>query len=633
MQTDWRENSRLPDQNPARASGSPSSSQSNPQTQTQPRPQKNSLASCTSCADLGVECVARSQQFDFSAEDAGLTHARVNGYVESLRRRVAELEQKVNAAEQKHILARRPSGLPEVISPITGKRRRSTEAHIDPGPGTETSLANGDEQSTVEDTMSAIGLLSNKAMAESRVNTSNEPHKLSIIESISAALAVDGRDPSTASTSQHSSLVDGQLIPLTRDLTLSHMQRFINWGVWLPYIDEDHLMEQYNKVLDRNEQIGNPDQAALPHFNTYLAIAIGISMSPDTNRFSALAMNLHAEAVKLLPSILHSQEPLDTLHCMLLLAVFSMFSPSGGSTWHLMGFIMTNCIASGLHKTAIPQARLGGNSSYRVEWLFWTVYLWDRCISSCMGRPFSISDDDISVSIPEAPANDNESDLPAQVRSKLALSRHLLVHAQLTSDICGGKQPSALFSYSNLSFWREFPPTNNIESLSGCSSECLDQLACRAMILIVTHTSSAPTNSLLTLGDSPEIETDTVSSCKRLIERFYNSSGSSTATVSFLDAYTILAAAVIYLCLVQRMPQPNQQEFARTFEVVSKASVLLTQCSTRFAAMNVFQQFLLSLSTKIMEGQGSLQQYLDFIPGEIPIHLRRFVQNYASSGF
>ncbi|KAI6764078.1 hypothetical protein HG530_007867 [Fusarium avenaceum] len=564
MQTDWRENSRLSDPNPARASRSPSSSQSNPQTQTQ---QKNSLAcercfkrkqkcdrlrpACTSCADLGVECVARSQQFDFSVEDAGLTHARVNGYVESLRRRVAELEQKVNAAEQKHILARRTSGLPEVISPITGKRRRSTEAHINVGPGTETSLANGDEQSTVEDTMSAIGLLSNKAMAESRVNTSNEPHKLSIIESISAALAVDGRDPSTASTSQHSSLVDGQLIPLTRDLTLSHMQRFINWGVWLPYIDEDHLMEQYNKVLDRNEQIGNPDQAALPHFNTYLAIAIGISMSPDTNRFSALAMNLHAEAVKLLPSILHSQEPLDTLHCMLLLAVFSMFSPSGGSTWHLMGFIMTNCIASGLHKTAIPQARLGGNSSYRVEWLFWTVYLWDRCISSCMGRPFSISDDDISVSIPEAPANDNESDLPAQVRSKLALSRHLLVHAQLTSDICGGKQP-------------------------------------------ITHTSSAPTNSLLTLGDSPEIETDTVSS----------------STVSFLDAYTILAAAVIYLCLVQRMPQPNQQEFARTFEVVSKASVLLTQCSTRFAAMNVFQQFLLSLSTKIMEGQGSLQVWL-----------------------
>jgi hypothetical protein len=127
------------------------------------------------------------------------------------------------------------------------------------------------------------------------------------------------------------------------------------------------------------------------------------------------------------------------------------------------------------------------------------------------------------------------------------------------------------------------------------------------MVLIITHTSGAPTNSLLALGDSPEIETDTVSSCKKLIERLYNSSGNSIATVSFLDAYDILAAAVVYICLVQRISQPDQQGFARTFEVVSKASVLLTQCSTRFAAISVFQQFLLSLSTKIMEGQASLQ--------------------------
>ncbi|KAM0198897.1 hypothetical protein ACHAPA_010848 [Fusarium lateritium] len=238
-------------------------------------------------------------------------HARANGYVESLRRRVAELEQKVKTAEQKHVQARRSSGPSEVISPITGKRRRSTETHIQVGPGTEALLVNGDEQSTVEDTMSAIGLLSNKAMAESRVNTGNEPHKLSIIESILAALAVDGRDPSTASTSQQASL-DGQLIPLTRDLTLNHMQRFLDWSVWLPYINEVRFMEQYSNLLDHTEQVGNTEKAALYHFNVYLAIAIGMNMSPETNRFSALAMDLHAEAVKLLPLILHLQDPLDT---------------------------------------------------------------------------------------------------------------------------------------------------------------------------------------------------------------------------------------------------------------------------------------------------------------------------------
>lgn len=242
----------------------------------------------------------------------------------------------------------------------------------------EQTAANGEEQSSVQDTMSAIGLLSNKAMAESRTNTGDKPHKLAIIESISAALTVDGRDPSKASSCQPVYVIDEQLIPLTRELTLSHFQRFLDWSVWLPHIDENHFFEQYEAVLETSNHGADPARTALPRFNTYLAIAIGISMSPDAGRLSSLATNLHAAAVKLLPYILHSQEPLDTLHCMLLLAAFSMFSASGGSTWHLMGFIMTNCIAAGLHKTVPPRNTSDTEYTCRLEWLFWSVYLWDR---------------------------------------------------------------------------------------------------------------------------------------------------------------------------------------------------------------------------------------------------------------
>lgn len=233
--------------------------------------------------------------------------------------------------------------------------------------------------------------------------------------------------------------------------------------------------------------------------------------------------------------------------------------------------------------------------------------------------------------------------------NKLAYSRHLVVHAQLVSDICGSRQTSPIFSYGNLCFWREFPPpTNDTVSQRG-QLDFLDQLSCRAMILIVNPPSDTGTNSLLSVGESPEIKTDAINSCKSFIERLYSKPTTDTTTASFLDAYTILAAAVVYLCLVQTLPHSNQQGFAQTFEVVSKASVLLTQCSTRFIAVSVFQQFLLSLSTKIMEGPASVQvnilasqgsklklwltsdqDYLEFIPLEVPIHLRSLVQSYAS---
>ncbi|QPC69285.1 hypothetical protein HYE68_000037 [Fusarium pseudograminearum] len=417
MTTDWRERSELSDSNPAQASGNPSSSQAKHRVACQRcfrRKQKcdRIRPACTSCAAQGVECIARSQQFDFDSEETGLTPARVNGYVESLKRRVAELEQKVKAAEISHVQTRR-SFNSDITLPINGKRRRSTEGYVPVvNAETDNTWSNGEDQSTVEDTMSAIGLLSNRAMAESRAHIGNEPHKLSMIESISAALAVDGQDPSkaSASSSHHIPLNDDQPIALTPDLTSIYIQRFIDWSVWLPHIDESHLMQQYHAVVDSD----GTDQPSLHRFNTYLSVAIGISMSSEKGRLTALATNLHSTAVKLLPSILHSQEPFDTLH-----------------------------------------------------------------------------------------------------------------------------------------------------------------------------------------------------------------------SASFLDAYTILAAAVVYLCLVQT-PHPNQQGFAQTFEVVSKASVLLTQCSTRFIAISVFQQFLLSLSTKIMEGPASVQEYLEFIPLEIPIHLRSLVQSYAS---
>ncbi|KAF5242082.1 hypothetical protein FAUST_3482 [Fusarium austroamericanum] len=473
----WRDRSEVSDSNPARASDHPSSSQAKNRVACQRcfrRKQKcdRIRPACTSCAAQGVECIARSQQFDFDSEETGLTPARVNGYVESLKRRVAELEQKVKAAEISHVQTRRSFNA-DVTLPINGKRRRSTEGYV-PVVNAETDIAlpNCDDQSTVEDTMSAIGLLSNRAMAESRAHIGNEPHKLSMIESISAALAVDGQDPSKASvsSSQHISLDNDQPIVLTHDLTSIYIQRFIDWSVWLPHIDESHFMQQYHAVVGSD----GTDQPSLHRFNAYLAVAIGIM-----------------------------------------------------------------------------------------------------------------------VQIPEVP-NGNESELSAT----------------LISDICGNRQTNPVFSYGNLCFWREFPPpTNDTVSPSGQSIDWLDQLSCRALVLVVSPPSGTGTNTLLAFGESPEIKTDAINSCKSFIEGLYT--------------------AVVYLCFVQT-PHPNQQGFAQTFEVVSKASVLLTQCSTRFIAISVFQQFLLSLSTKIMEGPASVQEYLKFIPLEIPIHLRSLVQSYAS---
>ncbi|KAM5358426.1 hypothetical protein ACJZ2D_015305 [Fusarium nematophilum] len=608
METDWSEPPHDPDQRSSGASGSPGP--------TRPAPAKRNLAcercwrrkqkcdrllpACTACSGLGVECVARSQQFDFTVEDAGLTHATVNGYIDSLKRRVAELEHKVQVSEQKRIqTTRHASGSADILSPPG--RHRLIDAAAASAQAAGNGQVLGEEESSVQDTMSAIGLLSNKAMAEPRAYSGDVPHRLAMSEVVLAALAVDGHDPSMASSSHQPAFVmEDHLIPLNRETTIDHVRRFLDWTVFLPYLDEDRLFEQYEGVVGNHDQDGNAGAPGLPHFNAYLAIAIGMMMSPEATRLSTLALSLHAAAVKLLPLNLRSQEPLDALHSI------------------------------GLHKEPIPQTRLGPDSIYRTRWLFWSIYLLDRSLASTMDRPFSIQDEDISIPVPRE-ADDDEPSLSEPTKAKLAFSSHLILHAQLISDIRTNRQTDPMFSYSNLSFWREFPPKPaDVAPAVHLPVDCLDQLACRTLMLMVNSTPPADTNSAAFLGTSIDVETDAMNSCKRFIEQLYNRSGRGVTTGSFLDAYDVLSAAVVYVCLLQRARNGDQNGLTQIFEVVSKASILLTQFSSRFSALDVFQQFLLALSTRSMEGQARLSP--ESIPANLPGHLRRLVKHCYMGG-
>ncbi|KAI8679270.1 Zn(2)-C6 fungal-type domain-containing protein [Fusarium keratoplasticum] len=271
------------------------------------------LPACTACADLGVECVARSQQVDLTAEDAGLTHAKINGYIECLQGRIAELERHVQASESRRARAtRRPSGAAHTLLPHDGGSHRSNLLSMPSVHTTGPAQGPSEEDSSVQDTMSAIGLLSNKAMAEPRVYSGDVLNKLAMPEVVSAALAVDGHNPSRASSSQPAFVMEDHLISLDRHSTRAYISQFLKWSVFLPHIDEDRLMEQYEAVIALEGQVARA--GGLPHFNTYLAISIGIMMSAEATRLSTLALSLHAAAVKLLPRIFRSQEPLDALH-------------------------------------------------------------------------------------------------------------------------------------------------------------------------------------------------------------------------------------------------------------------------------------------------------------------------------
>ncbi|CCF46050.1 hypothetical protein CH063_03772 [Colletotrichum higginsianum] len=307
----------------------------------------------------------------------------VDSYVESLKKRVAELKHNVQSSSRKRARTENHRAESSADGPLLAEpvstRAQDAVSVVSSHASARTATRRGHEDSSVRATMGAIGFLSRSAMAEPRGQSDELPRKFSLGEIISGALAIDGRDPSKASPAPKTPTIDGHLLPLTHDATSSHLRRFLDSIVFLPYLDEASLLEQYDIVVANNDR---PDRGGrinpLHFFNVHMALAIGILMSPDSAHLSMLSSGYHAVAANQVHSILRSEVSLEHVHCMVMLLLYSLLSSTGGSAWHLLGLTVKTCISLGLHREPDAHADLTMAEANKRRWLFWTVYSLDR---------------------------------------------------------------------------------------------------------------------------------------------------------------------------------------------------------------------------------------------------------------
>lgn len=251
------------------------------------------------------------------------------------------------------------------------------------------SLANPDNDaasenaSSIDDTMGAIGLLTNSAMAEPRPGNQQPPDRLGLLHSVQAALAIDGHDPSTSTPLRSTTLLDCRLDLLpTRDDAKVFFRCYLGNVYFLPCLaraDVESLLSSFDTIKPSQISSANGDIShALRSFNTYIQIAIGMMVSQESIRLSNHAAALQAAAVRLLPAVLRSRRHIDTVHCLILLIAFAMFNPNGGSVWHLVGLALRSCITAGLHKESGSQSALTSQETDDGRRLFWSVYSLDR---------------------------------------------------------------------------------------------------------------------------------------------------------------------------------------------------------------------------------------------------------------
>ncbi|KAL4951874.1 hypothetical protein BDW69DRAFT_196136 [Aspergillus filifer] len=519
------------------------------------------------CIDAKAECSPRQIPLESSEDSSGLSHAALPGYVASLKQRIQALE----ALSQR-------------------KRRRTAqeEAIEDATPTAEPEGSSGLDNS-VQAAMGEIGFLSRSAMAEPRDGAGGFPRQLAMHEMLHAMLSLSGDRPAQARTSddqasQWNFLAADPTQALKRETVSQFLCIFLDRiGMFYVQFDAKELENQCAAFFaDSGDRPSNALDLAQSYCNcsVYLAIAIGSLLSPQSARAELLSQNLHSAAVKLLPQIVQSGSCNSLIHCLLLLIIYSLLCPTGGSTWHLLGLAMKRCVALGLHKEQQGNSQIPENESTKRIHLFWSLYYLDRLICTTMDRPFGIQDEDISVPFPESPSASEDSAM---------FDLHLLIYARLTTSIRDSEERCPIFHFKNICFWREVP-RGQLPMLDNheAARNHIQQLSCRAMVQVLPMCVGVNYDNPFAKSQGMEVEKCIRDVCEEMIDRMYRDLDQPSSLISFTDGYDIFAAGVAMLS-TSNMP-------INEATVVNKCIALLTSLGERFSGIKVFRRVLLAMS-------------------------------------
>lgn len=341
-------------------------------------------------------------------------------YVETLKRKVDELEEQ-HRRQRAHL---------ENDAHIDSQPSSSRDTTSSEGQGfsdqTPTTVHTDITERSVQAAMGEIGFLSRNAMAEPRCEARGFPQAFTMDNMIKASLAVSGENPSESSipSSHTQKLVAmmGDVGKLTKEFAAPYLDRFINTiGLMFLHIDPLEMKGQFDTFFEEQRDFGYNSNTAcrittpFRDFNVYMAVSIGMLLSSEPC-IEMFARSLHSAAMEGFTVILKDRDSLKTLHGIFLLIIYSMYSPFGGSTWHLLGLARNQSVSLRLHREPHPGCGISSEEMNSRRNFFWSLYTLDRLVysiihnyqvtdnipstTSCvMNRPFSIQDDDISLQV------------------------------------------------------------------------------------------------------------------------------------------------------------------------------------------------------------------------------------------
>ncbi|GAB1206175.1 hypothetical protein APSETT445_004857 [Aspergillus pseudonomiae] len=190
------------------------------------------------------------------------------------------------------------------------------------------------------------------------------------------------------------------LIPQPKELPSDH--RHTRW-LSQAYFDVVHLQFPILHEPSHWETIekiyADADFTAVQEFQVLMVIAIGASLLSRRTKVMLSAEGYFASAMKLVDAVMKTSS-VGVAQCILLLQMYALNNPTSGlSLWTLHHHGLALAIELGLHRN-VPMSNFTPLEREVRRRIFWCTYTIDRLLSTLMGRPMGVVDEQCDLNYP-----------------------------------------------------------------------------------------------------------------------------------------------------------------------------------------------------------------------------------------
>ncbi|KAL6833197.1 hypothetical protein J3E69DRAFT_323289 [Trichoderma sp. SZMC 28015] len=283
-------------------------------------------------------------------------------------------------------------------------------------------------------------------------------------------------------------------------------------------------------------------------------------------------------------------ESATTAQILLLLAIYSLFDPGTGSSWHLMDLVTQACIVMGYHQLQ-PEPRGTAAADGDGVKLFQAAYLLDFSISSALGLPMSIQNRDISsdweaciVKPPDICTSDSEGFTLVEMFS-------------WAYELCGSFQNDGA---SYLSYYNEY--------LRGRILSNKGEIPFLSKILglhLATQSIKRSAGASSALEGRDKLVQDHLAVLQNSVSTWF--------ALPWITGYSIFQLGLLQVLFCGGLPQ--KQRMSQISQTLSLAEMILSVISTRFPGLYPHKALVNKVLTQMASSDVESRHNIDFLDG------------------